>query len=700
MTTPSYFVPGQWNFVCDLCGAEGKSGEAVKTWNGLYTCSHHKEVRNPQDFLRGVKDDQSVPWSRTNPLTGELYPNTPIGPGTPDGNGGTNPGGQALPGPIPPQLPPDDVEIFQFLNVRTAPIPRFTPKYFTVDGPRSMSFGLTTSDLTLQVDFVARVEGDLCGLIWSTDDLKDHKLLGYRSDGNYTNCVWTFTLDLSATMPVFNDPQKALSITVNAIDQNGQAVQYFIPIFRYCTNPSGRSGVVTIDWDTVKAGFFADQPIFVQNVKSLFIACITTGYVDQSLVPLPAPIQGRLQLSGINVSGLRSTIEQQLITVERHELGMSTSYDDHYDQSPQRILDNIDALGYAKQINHYCGMSVFPNKKWDATAGRFLIVTHDNVLGDPVVNPCAAIWHQNFAALCFARGITLIQAVSYETFSENARTEWVQRDFNGVLGFTGYTPPSYFMSPCIPGGMSWMKKAFQEFAGFASAAGLEVRMQVGEPWWWLQPGSNEYCCYDATTLSKFNAETGLFAPYLGKAPNNPNTTLAAAFKTFLKKELGLSVLSMRTATRALFPTAKVAALVFLPSILTPNAGAFQEVNLPVDQYKFPNLDFFQTEAYDWLIEGDLRSPVLAYTYASGVLGYPNDKIEYLAGFAPEFPVENRSTIWARIVGNIQANRKYGMKTQHVWAYSLLMRDSVTLIPAFTLRYYFFYLRIVRAIASP
>jgi len=59
-----YFRNGAWNFFCDLCGAKVKSTEAMKTWQGLYVCKHHKEVRNPQDFLRGVKDDQTVPWSR------------------------------------------------------------------------------------------------------------------------------------------------------------------------------------------------------------------------------------------------------------------------------------------------------------------------------------------------------------------------------------------------------------------------------------------------------------------------------------------------------------------------------------------------------------------------------------------------------------------------------------------------------------
>lgn len=64
MGKADYYRSGEYNFFCDLCGAKTKSSDSMLTWNGLRVCRHHKEVRNPQDFLRGVKDDQSVPWSR------------------------------------------------------------------------------------------------------------------------------------------------------------------------------------------------------------------------------------------------------------------------------------------------------------------------------------------------------------------------------------------------------------------------------------------------------------------------------------------------------------------------------------------------------------------------------------------------------------------------------------------------------------
>lgn len=65
--TADFYADGQWNFYCDLCGRKEKSTNGRKTWDNFYVCARHREVRNPQDFVRGVKDDQSTPWSRPKP---------------------------------------------------------------------------------------------------------------------------------------------------------------------------------------------------------------------------------------------------------------------------------------------------------------------------------------------------------------------------------------------------------------------------------------------------------------------------------------------------------------------------------------------------------------------------------------------------------------------------------------------------------
>ena len=63
----NFFSDGQWNFTCHLCGRKEKSGKAVKTWDGFRVCQRHKEVRNPQDLMRGVRGEQPVEWTAPEP---------------------------------------------------------------------------------------------------------------------------------------------------------------------------------------------------------------------------------------------------------------------------------------------------------------------------------------------------------------------------------------------------------------------------------------------------------------------------------------------------------------------------------------------------------------------------------------------------------------------------------------------------------
>jgi hypothetical protein len=64
MGKADYYKDGDYNGICDQCGFKYKFSKLKKTWNGLYTCSKCFEIRNPQDYVRGVRDQQSVPVDR------------------------------------------------------------------------------------------------------------------------------------------------------------------------------------------------------------------------------------------------------------------------------------------------------------------------------------------------------------------------------------------------------------------------------------------------------------------------------------------------------------------------------------------------------------------------------------------------------------------------------------------------------------
>lgn len=59
-----YFKKGDYNVVCDRCGFKFKASELKLTWDGLFVCRKDWEPRQPQDFVRGRVDDQSVPIAR------------------------------------------------------------------------------------------------------------------------------------------------------------------------------------------------------------------------------------------------------------------------------------------------------------------------------------------------------------------------------------------------------------------------------------------------------------------------------------------------------------------------------------------------------------------------------------------------------------------------------------------------------------
>lgn len=59
--------PGTWAAICDRCGFRFPSDEIQKEWQGLMVCEECFETRHPQDFIRGVEDNPSPPWTRPEP---------------------------------------------------------------------------------------------------------------------------------------------------------------------------------------------------------------------------------------------------------------------------------------------------------------------------------------------------------------------------------------------------------------------------------------------------------------------------------------------------------------------------------------------------------------------------------------------------------------------------------------------------------
>jgi hypothetical protein len=78
MGSKDYYSHGNNNVECDLCGQKYKRTDCKMQWNNLFTCPTCFEPRNPQDFVKGVPDNQRAPITRYNPtitfVTNQITP--------------------------------------------------------------------------------------------------------------------------------------------------------------------------------------------------------------------------------------------------------------------------------------------------------------------------------------------------------------------------------------------------------------------------------------------------------------------------------------------------------------------------------------------------------------------------------------------------------------------------------------------------
>jgi hypothetical protein len=70
-----FYKKGDWNTICYVCGFKRKASEMKLRWDGVYVCVQDWEIRQPQDFVRGVPDEQPLPWTQP-----EQHPDTFSGP--------------------------------------------------------------------------------------------------------------------------------------------------------------------------------------------------------------------------------------------------------------------------------------------------------------------------------------------------------------------------------------------------------------------------------------------------------------------------------------------------------------------------------------------------------------------------------------------------------------------------------------------
>jgi uncharacterized protein (TIGR02217 family) len=544
----------------------------------------------------------------------------------------------------------------------SAPLMRFDPRFWTLNFPRPMMASVvSTGPESLRVDAVFYGSNDLAGLIWESKDLWDHPLLAYETNRDYQRLAVSFRWRSTGIMPL--DAVNGPTLTIEGRDANGQPKSWYVRLWNYAVG-TPEDAVITLPFSTLDGGFLLPDeadPVFAGDIDRLFISLVPPGYTGISGA-FAAGVEGWVELAEIRCEGEGVMLDTGDVMLPEHELKMATGYDDAYNQTPARILRQIRALGYRETINHYVGMSHYFRLE-PSGGGHYASLT-----GGALNIPCRA-WHLDFANRAKTAGYDLIFSLSYELFDAHCWNDWKQRAENGDPALTGWVPPSTLLSPAHSGAMGYLQGVGRAFAFVQKQAGLPVKFQVGEPWWWITP-DHRICLYDASATAAMGELSVPIPDIRGTKTAAQNVMLDKAGELLAASTAALVAAVEDEAGTAPFESHL---LVYLPTVLDPLAPEAKRANVPLD-WASPAFDVLQLEDYDWVTSGNHGATNRAMPLMQSRLGYPISEQHYFAGFVlrPDDKAQ-----WREIAFAAQAAGERGTAQTFIWALPQVARDGFT-----------------------
>lgn len=541
---------------------------------------------------------------------------------------------------------------------------RFDPRFWTVNFPRPMIASVvTTAHDALRVDAEFYHQGELAGLIWESEDTLDHPLLAYTTRREYAHCVLRFRWRSSGLVAL--DQPNGPTLTIEGRDASGSARSWYIRLWNYATG-SPEDALVELHFSEIQSGYsLPGEAIHPGDIDRMFISLAPTGYVEGATQRLPARHDAWVELADISCEGDGAMLEIGEVMIPAHGEQMATAYDDAFNQTPARLLRQVEQLGYRGRILHYVGMSHYYRLQNAAPAVKYV---------GELCGP-ASRWHADFFARAVAMGFAPIASLSFELLAQDCPDWWKQRDWDGNIGQTGWEPPSALLSPLNSGAMNFLQSIAAQFIALLEGAGAQVLFQIGEPWWWVQPDSFAPCIYDSKARTNWGSDlveiTDMRAP------------LDAAQKALLERAgeaLADATADLAQAVRdAATGDAEVMLLAFTPTVLDPAMPELYRANLPVG-WAWPAFDRLQLEDYDWLTGGRDAARRTALEFVDARLGYPVERQDYLSGFVLDPADAHR--FWPLIDRALNEAKERGVTQRFVWALPQVSRDGYTRLPTY------------------
>ncbi|NBC88089.1 MAG: TIGR02217 family protein [Alphaproteobacteria bacterium] len=544
-------------------------------------------------------------------------------------------------------------------------IQRFDPRFWTVDFPRpAMASAVTIGPDAIRVDVELHHEGELVGLIWESVDRFDHALLAYATDCDYSHTSLSFRWRSEGVIAL--DQPNGPTLTIEGRDEAGVSHTWYVRLWNYAEG-SPTDARITLAFSSLESGYtLPGTPVTPSDIDRMFISIVAPGHSGGSTAPLAERVNGHVVMSDIETGGARSMLDVGDVRLPVHGLRMATAYDDAYNQTPARLLRNIIGLGYRSDIVHYVGMSHFM---------RLERLGDGTLLADPSGTLCepARAWHEAFLEQAGENDLEVIPSLSFELFDAYCPQEWKQRDAAGAPAFTGWVPPSTLLSPANMQAMGWLAEVARNIVGMLRAAGLQVRFQIGEPWWWVT-SAGEICLYDDAAITALGGDL----PNIGdlrKALDPASLDLLDRAGDLLAASTAGLAATVRDAAQG---PAEILLLAFTPTILDPSMPEVHRANLP-SGWAWPAFERLQIEDYDWLIEGADALRREAFNFVDTKLGYSLVEQDYFAGFVLD--AEDAEDFWPRIDRGIDEVSARGVERLYVWALPQVTRDGYTRLPS-------------------
>jgi hypothetical protein len=487
-------------------------------------------------------------------------------------------------------------------------IKRFDPLHWTIDFPRgTVASVVTTPDahgLSVTAEFLRK--GDLAGLIWTSEDGWAHPAHARETSRNYSRCKLSFHWQSSGVVAL--DALNGPTLTIEGKDSSGNSRSWFVRLWNYATG-TPTDADVTINFDALDGGFAlpADaDTVDPSSIDRMFISLVAPGYEQSSAELFEAPVQASVTISNIRCDGSGSVLAINDAVVPEHGLCIATAYDDLYHVPPERVVQAAERLGYRGTISHYIGMSHY-----------FGLTGTGELDSARTLNSAALAWHRELARAAKAHGYELIWSISYELLDMFCPAAWKQRAYDGAPALTAWDPPSALVSPANGAAIEFLKDIASELATVSQDAGLEPQVQIGEPWWWVQP-SGSICLYDDAAKAAFGGDPVEIPNVRGSLSTAQTNLLDAAGEL-----LASSTATIADAAKAL--GARTLLLTYLPTVLDPTAPEIKRANLPFGWAK-PTFDVLQLEDYEWVTADSLGLRDAAYSEVQNRLGnLPSDQ---------------------------------------------------------------------------